>query len=540
MTDHAEPSHALSFLFSDRDELPDRYVHGNAFVGADYVSGTGGATAYERATGHTVPPREDGCYFTLTRHGSKHTMGVDYAGAKKLFYYQHGDAWCVSNSLARIAAHAVQRGLPLSVNFAQLTAFKVPGTFNAQMSTPRTILNEVRLLPTRSTITVDSSGMTILEDPPEARIPYRDALSDYVNIWLARIRALVSDERIGITADLTGGRDSRSVFALIHSAASLDDPNGARERVQFRSSTNARAADDLAAAQAIANSRGWDVNDPLVEKRFMPRLSDAERFDGWRDLCLGVYMPVYFPDRRADPLTIDFHGGGGECHRPFYPGRSLADHVLKMRDAAPHYLVAAWKRDVIQHEGSISTLWPDTTPLIGHYREFRNRLHAGLLPQYKTVMSPLNSRHMAPMSQHEEKVETDQIGFDIMENLQPGLMDLPYEVEKKRPTQLNSASITLLDDVTSSRPGEVYTSMDAPGPSASRTAAGQYRIMADHLDEALASPLVREFLGDEVSERARKATGTAVDNAGFDHPRDAATTSLALAVAFAFESAGLR
>lgn len=540
MTSRDEPSHALSFFFSDLDELPDRYVHGIAFVGPDYVSGTEGARIHEEASGLPVPPREDGCYFTLTRHGSTHKMGVDYAGAKKLFYYRHGEAWCVSNSLALIAKHVVRRGLPLSVNFAQLAALKAPGTFNAQISTPRTILNEVRLLPTRATITVDSSGMAIHEEPPEAQIPYQEALSDYVTNWLARVRALVSDERIRVTSDLTGGRDSRSVFALIQKAASLDDPNGARERVQLRSSTNARAADDLAAAQGVAQSRGWVVNDPLVEKRFMPRLSDTERFEGWRDLCLGVYTPVYFPDRRADPLTIDFHGGGGECHRTFYPGTYLSDQVLRARDIEPAYLAAAWKQDVIQHEDEISALWPGTTPLISHYREFRNRLHGGLLPQYKTVVSPLNSRYMAPMSQHAEKVATDQIGFDIMENLQSGLMDLPYEVEKKQPTKVNSSSITRLDDVTSSRRGEVFVPTDPPGPTASRTSAGHYEIMADHLEEALSSPLVREFLGTEVADRAREAAGVAVDNVGFDHPKDAKTTSLALAVAFAFDSAQLR
>ena len=55
---------------------------------------------------------------------------------------------------------------------------------------------------------------------PSRPVPssYEDGLSHFIETWVRRFETLLSDRRVGVVVDVTGGRDSRTVYALCRAA----------------------------------------------------------------------------------------------------------------------------------------------------------------------------------------------------------------------------------------------------------------------------------------------------------------------------------
>lgn len=531
-------SHGMTFLFSDLEPLPDRFFQGHAFVGRDYLFGQQGALDYEDARGAPVPAGEDGCYVTVARRGGVHRIGVDYNGSKKLFYFRQGGAWCVSNSLPLIAEHMRERGIRLTVNFGQLAAFKGSGTFASQQAATTSIFNEVKLLPTTWRVTVTRAGLHVHQHPFAAgsALSYPDALGRYLSTWVSRVQTLMRDDRTWLNVDLSGGVDSRTVFSLISAARQSVGDGAVEHRVSLRSSTSPRQANDLLVATDIASRFGWDINGPAAGRPALPKLTNEERYMGWRDLCLGVYTSVYFPDRHVNPMVIDFHGAGGG-HRPSYPGTRVAEQLDKVRGVGPSYLIDAWKASVASEEEILTQAWPGSPPLMSHYHEYRNRFHSGLLPQYRTVFAPLGSLYIAAMSNHPEKVKSGQILFDIMESLTPGLKDISYITASRSPSPENLARMTVSGSAVDATAGVAFGSLDDRLGEVRRKPSGHLELMGKDLERATSSN-VKEFLGDEVVYNAHKAMADAISDVRFAVPSDGKDVSRVLATGFAFSAAG--
>lgn len=75
---------------------PGTVFDGFVFIGSDYISGQQGALAYSRDTGRIIPSGEDGCYLSLRKTAEGHQIGVDYCGYKKIYYYNDGEVWAIS------------------------------------------------------------------------------------------------------------------------------------------------------------------------------------------------------------------------------------------------------------------------------------------------------------------------------------------------------------------------------------------------------------------------------------------------------------
>lgn len=531
-------SHGLTFLLSDCIPLPDRLFQGHAFVDSDYVFGQDGALNYEAYRGTPVGPGEDGCYVTMARENDKYTIGVDHNGSKKLFYYEQGVRWCISNSLVLLTEHLGERGIPLTVNFPNLAAFKAPGTFASQQATTTTIFNEIKLLPTSWTLSVTNEGLQIHKRWPAkatAVTSYRRALDDFITTWISRLRTLLRDERTWLNVDLSGGVDSRTMFALVAAARTEERDQRAQGQVYLRSSTAPGQVDDWNAATEIADHYKWELNGSMVGRPALPRLTSEERYIGWRDLSLGVYSSIYFPDRRANSMVIDLHGGGGR-HRPSYPACAMEGQLRSIRDIHPEYLSQAWKRQVISETEILTQSWPWARPLDSHYHEFRNRFHAGLNPQYRTVFAPLGSWLVDSMSSHPAKVSTGQIVFDVMESLIPGLKDFAYSTIDRRPSAENLANMTLSTGVEKSVPGEIFGMEEPSHVDPRRDPGAHIELMAKEL-ESIESDLVSEFLGEEIVENSHAAMTDALNAGRFAHAGGGKDVSRVLATAFAFSTA---
>lgn len=523
----SEPS-PYSFLFSSFTGAPRDFFHGYAFADVDFVHGQAGYEAYRQATGREIRPGEDGSYVVARQAGDGVEFGTDYSGLQKLYYFTDRRAWCVSNSLSRLAEHLREHGIHLGVNVPQLAAFGVGNTLTAQLSSFETPLRGVRLVPSMCTVILRGGRLRLRRLPPLDAVPHEEALATFLGTWRGRITTLLADPRTSITSDLTGGMDSRAVLAMIQSC-----DNGSAASVDFLSNTSERLAADLRAATAIAERYGIQLN---RRSRVTPdRASGPSRHRVWRELSLGTYLPVYFHLREASPFHIHFHGGGGENHRLFYPYPSVDEFLAQMRTLPPR-TYRGWRAAARKSIRFLTRGNGDVDPLILHYREFRNRLHSGRAPQYGTVIAPLSSKLLDQVSAHRAVVTGQQINIDIMENLLPGLADMPYDEEEKRPGAAQYANVTAVTVPEPTRAGRAYTSDDvstAPtlnGPSAPE-------LLAADLAESV-TPAVRDFVGDDALKRANAALDAARRQGKFAHASDAKRLSYVLAVAMVFRAAG--
>lgn len=542
MTSTAAPpatGSGVTFLFSSSTGLPDQFLQGYVFDDADYVFGSG-ADDLHAATGRRIAPGGDGCYVTVSRLGDGHVVGVDGSGLKKIFYYSDGPTWCFSNSLTRLAEHLTAHGVRLSVSFPQLMGVKVRHGITAQQSTYQTFFNEVRLLPTRNFLHVDAAGLHVRTLPRPEPVDYPTALRGYLTSWTRRCATLLSTAGTQLTSDLTGGVDSRSIFALLHRTTELlDEPVS---RVRFRSSTGEHWAGDLVAAGRIAHRYGFRLNPPETVTSFLGRtketgrkLTGPERYTGWRDLCLGNYLSIYFPGRALDPWSPRFHGGGGGNHRPFYsPGEPEA-FLAQFDNVKPTYLRAAWQAAMRECFDTLRADEPTVDPMVVHYREFRNRFHAGRDPQYGVVLAPLSSNPIKALSHHPDKVATRQIYFDVMESLLPGLLDLPYDDPKKAPSAQNHRDLTVVD-VRLGEPGRVWIGADAAEAAPDGAGTSPFELLAEDLERSV-RPLVVDFLGEKVVTTAREVVDAARRTGKLAHANDARDVTRLLTVGFALDAA---
>lgn len=522
----------IQVLHSVFTEPISRGFFGYCFCGADYIYGAEGARRYFESTGRVVQPGEDGCYITVNQTAAGAEFGTDAAGMAKLYYYDSRGIWAVSSSLTVLVDHLRANGVRLTPNFPQLQAMSWGVTFTKQMSSFSTIFNEIRLLPSARKLVLDERGLR--EVPISSGVSglsYREALDEFIETWTSRLGSLLLDERVRLSIDLTGGVDSRAIFAMAQAA--LLRTGESASRIVFKSGTGPKWRRDLKIAQQIAESYQVPLNPPDAHGR--ARLSGEQSFQRWREVCLGVYLPIYMHDFVMDPFEIHINGGGGENHRHFYPAVAVEDFLREHEARAPSHLFTEWRRDTEQALEQLRNDTPSVEPLILHYREFRNRFHTGRPPLYRTGFAPLTTTLFHRVGRVGGMAHAGQLNFDIMANLAPELMDFPYDEPSKRPTEENRRNLTMLDAPKRGTPGETY--VGSATPDTLRAAGGErgrrpLQLLAEGAARALESAPVVSLAEPALLESARATVDSALVAGRFEHATRAKGISFLLASDF--------
>lgn len=508
-----------TFLFSSFDLLPDQFFSGYCFIGTDFIYGGGGAELFTEATARMINPGEDGCYVIVRKSAGGHIIGADFKGYKKLFLYQSGAEWAVSNSFVRLISFLRDRGQSTSIDDAQLAAWFVKGPFGEQLSSFGTAVTEIRVVPSSCCLRITPSGCRLDELPRGRSIPYAEALHTFLSVWTGRLKGLLLDPAITVVSHLTGGRDSRAVLALFLAIArQLGD--GA-PRVRYVSLGGSRNIDDLSVAKALSCHFGLSLNERISVERV--QLDAKESYEAWRDLCIGVYAPIYFPTYGPSPFIVTFGGGGGESHRPFYPLIAPSAFLEKRRKYFPvEHRYLAWKNEVLSAIRFLEQrAEAKVHPMILHYREFRDRFHVGRGTQYTVELLPLGSKLLHACSDaYQGSAEDSQILFDIMQNLAPGLADMSYDKDSKLPSEQHRARLIVVDFVMP-EPGRVFRS----SPHTQRTVAAassknQFLLLKETLDKTLRESARADF-GQQYIDTAKRALDLALETGRFTHAVDA-------------------
>lgn len=536
----------LVFLFASTADNPDHFFQGYFFHNADYVFGDGGFQAFCRARSVERVSREDGCYVHAEkRDGGYYRFSADYHGYKKLFYFWDNGYWIVSNSLYKITKLIRQNGYPLLPNHPQIAAMATEGTFYpsgrgsffSQLTSFETIVQGVRLCPADCALWIGSSGVRTERLPDEGSDGnYQQQLERFIGIWTARLRALASRRSLQISCDLTGGLDSRTVFALLLGAIRGSDFGGS-DRLRVLCDTPQRARKDHRVASGICGHFGLSLNGRLVKRPAW--LNGKSSYALWKELCLGTYHPIYFPNMYPSGDIVQLGGGGGENQRPFYEhfvgAPSVDTFVARRSRNIGHRSARPGFGDALQQAiDSITYGAPEhVNALTCHYRHFRNRFHGGRESQYVVKFQPLASKLLdyAAAVAGRSRFRNAQMHYDVLYNLESELLDFPFDNWRKRPSRFVRRNFTSVTACAVPQ-GCCFVEDVAPPKEATRKGKETAHAVNYLQDEfRLATDLATDYFGSTYVRRAARAMRAAASEGRFPTTIESKRVAVVLAYA---------
>ncbi|HWL42922.1 MAG TPA: hypothetical protein VNQ73_08255 [Ilumatobacter sp.] len=515
-----------SFLLSSRDPLPEATVFGHAFQGVDLAIGQEGAAAYATARGRQVEPGGDGAYVAVANSPRGVAIGTDRAGYGRLFEYRHGSDWILGTSLIEVVEQAAKRRWPLTPNTDHFQTFLMRGSLGNQLVTHRTVFDQITLVPANRHLAVTKGWRRAkLEHHPypDATGPgstsYPALLAECISLLVGRMSTLLRSG-VSISSDITGGRDSRVILAALLCA---HDHTGRKLGDLVRFTCSPRPATDLPVAQDLSGRYDLGVNSRSGPTT-VPR-SAVDNYRLWRRECLGVYGPIYLPNR-ASP-EIGMGGAGGEAARLFYKQPTI-DSLLKFRG---RHFYSAEALDRVRKDLEVELRQLDTgfeaglDPRILHYRYFRDRLHGGRMSQLRTTIAPLASHVLrkASTALGAELRERSQVIADLMLNLAPELAEVPYETEAKSFDQRHH------DDAVDVRfavrqsdcTGQVFGQPLTPASPPATTDTAALPVLYEAFERAAWEVRSRPGFPEHIVERAEPVARQAAETGRFTHPADA-------------------
>lgn len=538
---------SLVFLFSNATEIPDRFFQGYFFHGTDYVFGARGFDAFCEARGRFRPDREDGCYVHVEKQDDgSYRFSADYNGYKKLFYFRNGGFWAVSNSLDGMCAHLRRHGHEVSPDRSQLSAMASEGTFYpsgrgsffSQPTSFDTIVRGIRLVPADCALRIGSAGVCIERARRrDTNDGYPQRLARFTGTWIGRLRTLVNEPSVQISCDLTGGLDSRVVLALLLAATRDCDPS-VRERLQVLSDAGRRARRDHAVATELCERFGLALNGRPGGRPTW--LNGRASYALWKDLCLGVYHPIYFPNTFPSGDLVRLGGGGGENHRPFYGrfvGAPSADTFVsrRTRNIFPRSARAGFAAALQQAIDDITEGSPGHLDALAcHYRHFRNRFHAGREPQYGVKLQPLASKGLDSVAAvaGTSRFHSAQMLYDLLYNLNPELLEVPFDDWRKRPGRGVRRDVTPAA-ACPGPPGTCFVENTRASPAdvrSRRTTTRAVDCLLDEFQRATAG-FATDFLGSAYVRRATRALRAAAQPGQFSSTTQSKRVAVVMACA---------
>lgn len=504
------------FLFSSKINNPEYFFQGYCFVGADYIFGLSGAKYFQKERSRQIKGGEDGCYVIAKKENSHYVFSTDFSGNKKLFYYWSTDIWVVSNSIFLIAEHLKENNIVITADYSQLAAIGVhrSDVFN-QLYSVNTFIKGVKLLPTNSTLIISSSGYAVeknLEKHPFKS--YQEGLSVFIGTWVARLAGLLKSG-IEVQSDLTGGADSRTVFTILREAAELCI--GRENPPLFRSGLASNNIKDLEIAQKIGEIYGFNINEKTTP--VLNKFSGEESYQSWKNLCLGVYHPIYFPSCAPQPYKVRLGGAGAENHRPFYkdldPKAWINNNISKITPSWLSYNVGTEMSAELERMINKGT---NIDPLILHYREYRNRMHSGRTPQYVVLFNPLGSKILESVSEvaGSNRLKLGQINYDIMATLLPNIMDIPFDNNLKSLNEKRKENLLVLHEWFDVEPGRVYIDFEESNKAEEKTNSA-IELLNEDYQKSKNNKFVRDFFGIDFIKKTDIVINETIINKKFSH-----------------------
>lgn len=433
-----------TYVWDSHSGLNSDHFSGYAFVDVDYVYGQNGADQFRVAHGKPVPGGHDGCYLVARNEDGTLIFETDYAGFQPLYYYADGGYWAVSGSWADLHDHLTARGVHMRMNSTALVTAG-PWMSEQQLTSFETPVHGIRLVPCHQRLEARGTEIKpVSVDAQKTHSPdYDTAIKRTLALWVGRFQTLLSSEHeLNLSLDISGGRDSRVIFALYMAAKRRMSDRDLSQTNELRliSSLAKRSTKDFAVASDLAAHYGLSLNEKPRNRA--PRLAEAERWDAWRSNCLGAYSPMIFPRERMNGAFIHFGGNAAGNQRSVYQQvlkvntvdafvQRHAERIDKPTDRRDY--ASSLYRAFEQFPGQLN----DEQALGEYYRQFRGRLHGSAYALPRVCFFPFASHGFdeAREAGGSERFEDAQVNYDVMGLIEPTLLELPYDDPAKSPSE---------------------------------------------------------------------------------------------------------
>jgi hypothetical protein len=500
-----------SFITSSHNPPDHGFFQGYCFIDNDLIFGSSGAHHYQALTGKPIPPAQDGCYVTVQQDNGAYIFDIDFSGYKILYYYHDGTTWVVSNSFAQTVDFLREHNIPVDPNYPHLAAIGGRGMASGQLFSLKTLVREIRVAPRTHSLIITPHEAILHRRPTltAQQDDYPTALSDYLNTWVSRFETLMYSTETDFTVDLTGGVDSRANFALVQAANRRLGTAGTPPRL--RSGSTPENTIDLEVAETVARHFGLEVNDDREISRLA--LQGDESFRMHRNLTMGTYYPLYRPDQGPTPTNISITGGGGGVHRKTYELHIKRNDVNYFIERYSQYFKrpefeAEFIRD--GHDFLNIALQDGEDPLRVLLRDGRVRYHAGRAPRTGVSFTPLHSvdADRTQLLAGYDRIEEGQFNYDIMHSLEPELVTMPYDSDRKAPTQAIIDRLTSTPIPSDANPGRVWAPTAHLIPLPEEGQPDPLDAYKQAFDKAMDNPFVTNFWDEEMLKNAQDLMDT--------------------------------
>lgn len=532
------------FIFSNFSENPDFFFQGYCFVEHDYIYGSEGAEKYEVISNNKISFDEDGCYVLMRKSGCNFLFGTDYSGYKKIFYYHnpYEKIWIVSNSINLIVELMREKELTFTPNCAQISAMVLNKNFNQQLTSFKTSVNEITLLPVNTYLSINESYFSIHEcenNLLDHFDNYEKIIHKYLETWASRYLTLVKNKNVVINQDLTGGIDSRAIFSLTHLV---------NDRVLNERPSNQKLVSrvtrgdtiDYDIAKDISGYYDYDLQSNIPNRDEV--ISVKESYNLWKDINLGSYHPIYFPVNRMNSFIVKFNGAGGGNYSPYYSAnaKNYSKHRFELyigqftKFFNYEFLGNEYKNNISESMKYVSKQMNNKSneKLTLHYTKFRNRFHGGLIPQYTVCFTPLSSKYLDCIMNvcDKDKIQSAQIMYDLI-NVIDDLLLMPYDFREKSPKEINIKNIFCLTESLNIEEGDVYIS-DSPQHTNDNQSKEENMSCMEYIYQdfklACQNEFVQKLWGLDFLYDTEKSLVAAIKNNKFNHGRDGIKVSAIL------------
>lgn len=419
--------------------LPDHALHGFAYVGVDMICGDIGYSKFRARRGKLISPGLDGSYIVVNRKGNQTFIGTDFSGYSTLFLYQTGGCWAVSNSFLTLARYANRSTGNVTADLLSLHSHNIKKSLGFQTSLVSMGIKEIHLVPAGHQIVIHHSpdGDTASTEPiwtPKAPAAdpgrYRKAMRTFLTTAAGRMATLLQSDA-DITCDITGGRDSRTVLAIMLFAARLLGIP-LNDRVHFNSRQNAGTDFD------IASQLCGSIDIPLNRASMQPIAKRMIRGDHgytiWKEQQLGAHHQIMFPLVHRDSSHFWLSGNGGESHRYRHSFGPSPDVEHYFRSVAKTFTSDQIRDLFLQRlledlEFQKQCAFSASDDLMLLYRSYRDRMHHGRRSRMFNALTPLSCRSLRCASDHcnPDSWQSGLVLADIIANMAPDLLQTSFE-----------------------------------------------------------------------------------------------------------------
>lgn len=498
---------------------------GYAMREADIFIGTEGEQAYRDMHG-PIPSDLDGEYHFLRHEKNDVLIGGDRNSLVPLYVYRNQGFWAVSNSFFELLKLATDRGDTLTIVPEVLEGWRGFNAFFQNTCTFQTCVAEIVLTPSYCDIVIDKKGPREQIRSRTKVTDYAAAISHFRELTFARVDTLVR-AGMDVIIDLTGGLDSRAIFAAIFHGYGEKRFLALNKSGQIVVRTVENLKEDYAIVEPMAKTLGLHMTLDRIQAQSndigpdalshlsaeeSKKVTDADmvRYNKWRKGNLGRngYIRPFPLNQLSTAFKSDGIFAGG--HKSTYPGETnVRDGFNQLENVRSRFSSDAIfdmfkKRMIVDLERAQSEQGielPFTSML---NREFVMRFHSnGRLGRKR--LSPLGYGIIldATANLTGPELACFKGHHDIIASSSDFMFNYAYDNPKKAPQP--DLVLTPLPEVPSLPPGKVYGKLPPkPVPSDNPDKAPAHSFPPELLRAAHRTALnatknlkVQELLGKE-------------------------------------------